>query len=98
MQKYFNFNGTAKRQEYWAVYLLSVLALLVGTVIVEGGSALAGLVALVILVGALWALFATTARRLRDAGLNMFWIILIVVPYVSLIATIVFGVVKSKED
>ena len=98
MQKYFNFNGTAKRQEYWAVVLLSILALLVGTVIVEGGSALAGLVALVILVGALWALFATTARRLRDAGLNMFWIILIVVPYVSLIATIVFGVVKSKED
>ena len=98
MQKYFNFNGTAKRQEYWAVYLLSVLALLVGTVIVDGGSALAGLVALIILVGALWVLLATTARRLRDAGLNMFWIILIVVPYVSLIATIVFGVVKSKED
>ena len=98
MQKYFNFNGTAKRQEYWAVVLLSILALLVGTVIVEGGSALAGLVALIILVGALWVLLATTARRLRDAGLNMFWIILIVVPYVSLIATIVFGVVKSKED
>ena len=98
MQKYFNFNGTAKRQEYWAVVLLSILALLVGTVIVEGGSALAGLVALIILVGALWALFATTARRLRDADLNMFWIILIIIPYVSFVATIVFGVVKSKED
>jgi uncharacterized membrane protein YhaH (DUF805 family) len=98
MKQYFDFNGTAKRQEYWAVYLLSVLALAVGTVIVEGAGALGALIALIILVGALWALLATTVRRLRDAGLNMWWVIVILVPYISFIATIVFGVVKSKED
>lgn len=98
MQQYFSFNGTAKRQEYWAVLIISILLLVVGLALVEGGSAVAALVALVLLVGALWVLFATTVRRLRDAGLNVWWILLIFVPYVSLVAHIVFGVIGSKDN
>lgn len=96
MQQYFNFNGTAKRQEYWAVLIISIVLLVVGMVLVEGG-AVAALIALGVLVASLWLLVATTVRRLRDAGLNAWWVILIFVPYISLIAHIVFGVVGSKD-
>ena len=96
MQQYFNFNGTAKRQEYWAVLIISIVLLVVGMVLVEGG-AVAALIALGVLVASLWLLVATTVRRLRDAGLNSWWVILIFVPYISLIAHIVFGVVGSKD-
>ena len=96
MQQYFNFNGTAKRQEYWAVLIISIVLLVVGMVLVEGG-AVAALIALGVLVASLWLLIATTVRRLRDAGLNAWWVILIFVPYISLIAHIVFGVVGSKD-
>ena len=97
MQQYFNFNGTAKRQEYWAVLIISILLLVVGMVLVEGGSAAGALIALGALVASLWLLLATTIRRLRDADLNTWWAILIFVPYVSLVAHIVFGVVGSKD-
>jgi uncharacterized membrane protein YhaH (DUF805 family) len=97
MQQYFNFSGTAKRQEYWAVLIISIMTTIVGLALVEGGSAVAALVALVLLVGTLWVLLATTVRRLRDAGLNVWWILLIFVPYISLVAHIVFGVIASKE-
>ena len=97
MQQYFSFNGTAKRQEYWAVLIITIITTIVGLALVEGGSAVAALVALVLLVGTLWVLLATTVRRLRDAGLNVWWILLIFVPYVSLVAHIVFGVIGSKD-
>jgi uncharacterized membrane protein YhaH (DUF805 family) len=97
MQQYFNFNGTAKRQEYWAVLIISILLLVGGMVLVEGGSAAGAMIALGVLVASLWLLVATTIRRLRDAGLNGWWVILIFVPYISVVAHIVFGVVASKE-
>ena len=98
MQQYFNFNGTAKRQEYWAVLIISIVLLIVGLLIVEGGGLIGALLALAILVSALWVLLATTVRRLRDAGLNTWWTVLIFVPYVAFIAQIVFGVIGSKTD
>jgi len=97
MQQYFNFSGTAKRQEYWAVLIISIVLLIIGLVLVEGGSALASLAALGILVASIWVMLATTIRRLRDAGLNTWWILLVFVPYVALVAQIVFGVIGSKE-
>lgn len=97
MQQYFSFNGTAKRQEYWAVLIISIITIIVGLALVEGGSAVAALVALVLLVGTLWILLATTVRRLRDADLNVWWILLIFVPYISFVAHIVFGVIGSKD-
>jgi uncharacterized membrane protein YhaH (DUF805 family) len=98
MQQYFNFSGTAKRQEYWAVLIISIALLIIGLVLVEGGSAIALLAALGILVASLWVMLATTVRRLRDAGLNTWWLLLVFVPYVALVAQIVFGVIGSKTD
>ena len=97
MKEYFSFNGVAKRQEYWATVLLAIIGTVFGLVLVEGGSAFAALVALVVLISTLWILLAVTVKRLRDAGLHPLWTVLIVIPYVSFVATIVFGVIQSKE-
>ena len=97
MKKYFNFNGVAKRQEYWAVHIIAVLAMIVGFVVLEGNNGLGALVALGIFITALWAILATTIRRLRDAGLSTWWILATFVPYVGTVATIVFGCVGSKK-
>jgi uncharacterized membrane protein YhaH (DUF805 family) len=97
MKEYFKFDGTAKRQEYWAVILLSVVAYIAGFIVLESG-ALGALLALVIFVAALWATIAVTVKRLRDAGLNTWWILAILIPYVGTVASIVFGIIGSKED
>ena len=96
MKEYFKFDGTAKRQEYWAVILLSVVAYVAGFIVLESG-ALGALLALVIFVAALWATIAVTVKRLRDAGLNTWWILAVLVPYVGTVASIVFGIIGSKE-
>ena len=96
MKEYFKFDGTAKRQEYWAVIVLSIVAYVAGFIVLESG-ALGALLALVIFVAALWALLAVTVKRLRDAGLNTWWTLAILVPYLGTVATIVFGVIGSKE-
>lgn len=97
MKEYFNFNGVAKRQEYWAVILLSVVAYVAGFIVLESG-ALGALLALVIFVAALWATIAVTVKRLRDVGLNTWWILAVLVPYVGTVASIVFGCLNSKES
>ena len=97
MKEYFKFDGTAKRQEYWAVILLSIVAYIAGFIVLESG-ALGALIALAIFVAALWAVLAVTVKRLRDAGLNTWWILAVLIPYVGTIATIVFGVIGSKEN
>ena len=97
MKEYFEFNGTAKRQEYWAVIVVSILASVVGLVVLEGSGGLGALVALALFVAILWAVIAVTVKRLRDAGLNVWWILVTLIPYVGTIATIVFGIIGSKE-
>lgn len=98
MKEYFNFNGVAKRQEFWAVHIVGVLVLVVAMAILEGADTLGALVALVALVATLWAIIAVTVKRLRDVGLNTWWILAILVPYVGTVATIVFGCLSTKES
>jgi uncharacterized membrane protein YhaH (DUF805 family) len=89
----FDFNGVAKRQEYWAVLIGSIVAFLFVLVGIEAAP-LFGLLAFPLL----WILLATTVRRLRDAGLNVWWVLVIFIPYVSFVAHIVFGVLATKEE
>ena len=98
MKEYFNFNGVAKRQEFWAVHIVSILVLVIAMEIVQGGGALGALVGLVALVAALWVILAVTVKRLRDAGLNTWWVLVVLVPYVGTVATIVFGCLSTKES
>ena len=96
MKEYFKFEGTAKRQEYWAVILLSIVAYVVGFIALESGD-IGVLISLVIFIAALWATIAVTVKRLRDAGLNTWWILAILIPYIGTVASIAFGVIGSKE-
>ena len=98
MKEYFNFNGVAKRQEFWAVHIVAILVIAIAMVMLEGAGALGALVVLVGLVATLWAIIAVTVKRLRDAGLNTWWILAVLVPYVGTVATIVFGCIGSKES
>ena len=99
MKEYFSFNGVAKRQEYWAIHIVSILALILAMAMLEGAGALGALTALIILVGTLWAVLAVTVKRIRDTGLSTWWLLVVLVPYVGTVATIVFGCLSSaKQD
>ena len=98
MKEYFNFNGVAKRQEFWAVHIVSFLVLIVAMAMLEGAGAMGALIVLVALVAAFWAILAVNVKRLRDAGLSTWWLLAVLVPYVGTVATIVFGCIGTAKQ
>lgn len=96
IKQIFNFNGVAKRQEYWAVHIAAFVSLVIGIALSNSNDIIALMIS-ALMISALWAILATTARRLRDVNLNLAWMFVLLVPYVSTVATIVFGVLPTKE-
>ena len=92
MKEYFTFEGVAKRQEYWAMIILSVVLSIVVFVLAESQP-----VFLLLLVGVLWYNLATTVRRIRDTGMSMWWLVAFFVPTLNTVVGIVFGIIKSAE-
>ena len=92
MKEYFTFEGVAKRQEYWAMIILSVVLSIVVLVMAQSQPVL-----LLLLVGVLWYNLATTVRRIRDTGMSMWWLVAFFVPYLNTVVGIVFGFIKSAD-
>ena len=103
IQKYFKFSDVATRSEYWGVLFIGIAALAVvvmlGTVFTNGGlQVMGGLLMMAGGLGYLWLLTATTVRRCRDAGINVWFTLLMFVPYVAFVVNIVFGCIPSKPQ
>lgn len=104
MEQYFKFDGTATRSEYWGTNIVggicAAILILFGamlTTISTSNLALAfGIIVIfVAFVGALWLSFATAVRRCRDANLNPWWALAVVIPYIGTITFIVLGCLKT---
>ena len=105
MTKYFNFYGSASRQEYWAVMVimfagLIVLSTVFSLIMLSGSSGLVigSLLMIALGVASIWLQFAVSARRCRDAMINPWWSLALLVPYVNLAVLIVFGVLPPKGE
>jgi uncharacterized membrane protein YhaH (DUF805 family) len=87
-KKYFVFEGKATRSEYWGVslicYVLALPALF-----------FAGILGGMIII---WTLLCTTARRCRDAGINPWFSATILIPWIAIIAVVVFGCLKTEKE
>ncbi len=106
MEQYFKFDGSATRSEYWAVILIGslcafILALFGGILIAADLGAvtvvIGGLILAATFIGAIWLSIATTMRRCRNAGINTWWTLATIIPYVGWIVTIVIGCLKTDE-
>ena len=101
---YFSFQGTSTRSEYWAINLCSYVVLLLAG-LVSALSMMAGIFGimfgiifiLAVVLGLTWLVFAVTVRRCRDIGINPFFTLALLIPYIAIIPFIVFGCLKSKE-
>ena len=104
-KKYFDFKGLATRSEYWGVafvnFLVMMIAVLIGVVIAMAGSVAAFIGGLVILAACVlgsWIGYAVIARRCRDAGINPWFTLLVIIPYIGFIAFIVFGCLATASE
>ncbi len=88
--KYADFNGRAKRPEYWWFFLFLLLLSAVTGVISE---ALNGIIALATLVPSL----AVGARRLHDTDRSGWWQLLWIIPIIGWIVVIIFLAEEGKD-
>ena len=99
MNEYFKFDGVADRSEYWAVVLINffvtfVLAVLGAGLLASAETALVffgGVILAATVISSVWLSIATTIRRCKDAGVNPWWTLGTIVPYVSFVVIIVLG-------
>lgn len=96
MQKYFNLEGTSTRSEYWEIQLLTCLVLFIASSMLLSAELI--VLGYLLMLAACWCNVATTVRRIRDSGNSLWWILVYVVPYISFIALVVFGVLETKTE
>jgi uncharacterized membrane protein YhaH (DUF805 family) len=102
LRKYAQFDGRARRKEYWMYTLISILIYFAYAVVaglafaVFGHSDNPGVAALLFVPLWLYALavivpgLAVTVRRLHDTGRSGWWILISMVPFVGGIILLVF--------
>ncbi|MBA1143610.1 DUF805 domain-containing protein [Mesorhizobium neociceri] len=106
---YFNFNGRARRKEFWAFWLccILVLAALFGfgilfNLAVNGFGINAGKTSVGFLPFVIFALacnlpwIALSVRRVHDIGLSGWLVLLCVIPAIGGVALLVFGLMPSQ--
>lgn len=94
LTQYANFNGRARRSEFWWFVLFNVLLSAVVSIIGAAAhtSVLGYIVGLALLVPGL----AVSVRRLHDTGRSGWWVLIDLVPFVGWIVLVVFCVQDSQ--
>lgn len=94
LKNYAVFDGRARRTEYWMFMLFNFFIVFVlGLVeIVIGGTGLAGLYSMAVLIPGI----AVSVRRLHDTGRSGWWLLIGFVPLVGAIVLLVFMVQDSQ--
>ena len=102
LKQYADFNGRARRKEYWMFFLFnliftaiaSLIDIAAGTANIESGSGLfQGVYSLVVLIPSL----AVGVRRLHDVGKSGWMLLLAFIPLIGAIWLLVLFVTNGKE-
>lgn len=101
LRKYAEFDGRARRREYWGFVLVNFFIVLLLAVpdtllgLATPGTGIGVLTAIYVLAVAIpW--LAVTVRRLHDVGRSGWWALIGLVPYLGAIVLLVFALFNSQ--
>ena len=103
---YANFNGRARRKEYWMFTLFFMLFLLasifvfgalIGILGDNTGTILGGIILVALYFGHLVPALAVTVRRLHDTGKSGWMYLLVIIPYIGSLIIFIFTVIKGDR-
>ncbi|MFF3209747.1 DUF805 domain-containing protein [Streptomyces sp. NPDC002886] len=88
VKRYVDFNGRARRQEYW-MYVLFYVALVVVAMIIDFAAGTYPLFYLLVVLGLFLPTLGVGVRRLHDQDKSGWWILVGIIPFVGWIWAIV---------
>ena len=89
LKKYADFNGRARRTEYWLFVLFSmVIAMVLGVVDYVLGTP--GIIGLIFALAILIPSIAVGVRRLHDSDRSGWWLLIAFIPIIGTIALLIF--------
>ena len=101
---YANFNGRARRKEYWMFTLFFLLFALLAGFVIGILSAVGETVAMIaIILAVVWYLahlvpsLAVTVRRLHDTGKSGWFYLLAFIPYIGGLIIFIFTVIEGDK-
>ena len=86
-KNYVNFSGRARRKEYWMFNLFNIIACFV-VMLLDSFLELNNILILIYVLAILLPSYAVTVRRLHDTGKSGWWLLLMFVPFGSIILLI----------
>lgn len=102
INKYVDFNGRARRKEYWMFFLFNIIISFVVSLL---GALIGGKNGLfTVSLPALYTLFiflpslAVTVRRLHDTNRSGWWVLISLVPFLGALILFVFTILDSDPD
>jgi uncharacterized membrane protein YhaH (DUF805 family) len=95
LKKYAEFDGRARRKEYWMFALFNLLITL-AIAVIEAIIGTPGFLGLIYALAVLLPAIAVSVRRLHDTDRSGWWLLIALVPIVGAIVLLVFMVQDSK--
>lgn len=97
LKKYAEFNGRARRTEYWMFFLFNlIISFVLG--FIEGLMGGAGIIGMLYALAVLIPGIAVSVRRLHDTDRSGWWLLIAFVPLVGAIVLLVFMVQDSNPS
>lgn len=100
---FWNVQGRVTRAQYWAEYFIvmlvyvTIIAAIINIGAYMGGDLNALIKILIVgLTPAIWSGVIVSIKRIRDTGLSPWWYILQLIPYLGIIAGLVFTLVPTN--
>ncbi|SUD89965.1 DUF805 domain-containing protein [Psychrobacter phenylpyruvicus] len=103
--KYAQFDGRARRKEYWMFQLFywlfylvffMILGLLTGLGDSESITTLGAMIIFIFMLGLIIPMWAVTIRRLHDTGKSGWWALITFIPYIGPIVLLIFCCLDSE--
>ena len=104
-ENYANFNGRARRKEYWMFtlfYILLVVACtfalaLLGATGSQSPTLLVAIISIAAILSHVVPSIAVTVRRLHDVGQSGWFLLLAFIPYIGNLIIFVFSVIEGNK-
>ena len=93
-QHYADFEGRARRTEYWSFQLINCIIGFILGIIPFAGWVLGIIFSLAIIIPGL----AASARRLHDIGKSGWWLLISLIPVVGFIILLIFFLTEGKPE